>query len=620
MRASTIDSQDYREDNISSDRLYGGTGRPKYDRGDTGIWQPTGSPSVAHNGLCFAIPLFLVQRMNQGAYHPEFNSEGCSGFHRTTATWNDYWYAATAKVPTSTADCFKIGLDYTTDFTSGQGSISAAQSRRPTNDTIQYFDAIYAEQVHDLRIDANRKTTDELLTEYSRKGIAGTIRGKESVPFSTVYDDAGSGSSPNNTRKYIKHSNGQLYVYIDTSASNVEVGDYIYLQDVTKSVIIRGKVALTDAVTFSVSWDSDASYVEVLGSLAVGEEGTGNEVYYIIEKQLTSEYETLPWQDIIGYPERIAATFVNGCYGRWIPVLPSGAPTAYPYNKKLLSGGEISYFTSNDGTSWATLAWTPDTVLNQTDAKGLSATQVHLIPYSTTASPYELADNSVVKSELGDVFASCNFGAFNAIPNHLLGKVTTGQGGTSSIRSRLTTHLIDHSYGDTIAGNAAFIPTHATIPLGTGTTNKETSPTVKAFPYITSENQQYYLQWVYKEMKWDTGLDNAGEFTALDSGVPTSVTEGELCLASGGLVHTGNYSLRAVVTVVATLDTLKLMEDGFAGNNGELVFKFWDGNGYGDNNKFTIVSNESTETDENGNTIIIGQKRVALPNLTDKSE
>ncbi|MEE8598134.1 MAG: hypothetical protein V3S69_01190, partial [Dehalococcoidales bacterium] len=54
--------------------------------------------------------------------------------------------------------------------------------------------------------------------------------------------------------------------------------------------------------------------------------------------------------------------------------------------------------------------------------------------------------------------------------------------------------------------------------------------------------------------------------------------------------------------------------------NAAVYFEMWDGNGWGDDNKFTVLSNEATETDDNGNTIVVGQKRIELLNFIGDAE
>jgi hypothetical protein len=550
-----------------------------------------------HNGEHHAIPLFLVQRMNQGAYHPEFNPEGTRNW-RNVGVANESWYDYLLN-PTSTSDAFnnptvadEVGYHEQT------GAMSDGVSGRPTDDTIQYYDAIYADQVHDLRIDANRKTTNELLTEYSRKGIAGTIRGKESVPFTVVEFTEQLGS----------FNGDNMYVADD---SKWAIGDIIQIVHANKTILMD--YAVVDSVGSNVvGWDS---------SLYGTVQRVSGESLYLIQgsMQLTPEYETLPWQDILGDPLAIATTFPNGVYGQWLPKIPDGTNPNIPINRKglVMSDGQR---TLNYGVTWITSNITLDDTLNEITNANAPINSVWLFPYPTTASPYELADNSVVKSELGDVIASNtyheNYGA--GLANALLNAVcTTNTTGTTraTVESILTGWYVDPVTGS-LSTHAPNAPEHALSDIAQG------DVTVKAFPYITSENQQYYLQWVYKEMKWDTGLDNTSEFVAISGADITEKTVGTLYLVNPSVEgRVGAWYCTATTSLdIDNTAWTENSEGELMTNAGVTYFTRWDGNGFGDNNKFTIVNNESTEPDENGNTIIVGQKRVALPNLTGKGE
>ena len=57
----------------------------------------------------------------------------------------------------------------------------------------------------------------------------------------------------------------------------------------------------------------------------------------------------------------------------------------------------------------------------------------------------------------------------------------------------------------------------------------------------------------------------------------------------------------------------------WSNSSGAVWFKRWDGNGFGDDNGFNIVDGESTVLDDNGNSVLVGQKRVALPFFTGKA-
>jgi hypothetical protein len=555
--------------------------------------------TIAHNGLGFAIPIALVQRLNQGGYHPVYNPEG------TTVFWNSdnvsasgwYWYSSLAKEPTSTSDCFSIGSTNAVGVfgRNDKGAIGTT-SGRPTNDPFQFYDAVYAGQVHDLRTSSNRQTTNELLNEYRSKSIAGTIRGKESVPFTKVYTQLSSTAA--NTTTITVSDN-----------SDYTVGDNIWIE--TTSGVYKRR-SITTVAGDGVSLNISIASPRLLNG------------HILHETLRTSQYETLPYQDIIGDPARIAATFPDGVYGQWIPK-DTGGDDLYPHNRKSSVVGSRQ-FTADNGVNWVSAAnmGTFDATLNQSSA-GYSI-HVALHQYSTPANPYVLADNAVVEGELGDVFAGNHYidpyGA--SLINGLLGKVTVGP----KMRPLLLTGNKLRNYAinsdESLAPSAYYQPEHDVIPLGSRSSDGNV-PTVKTFPYITQENSQYYLQWVYKEIIWDTL-----------GGAPLQLFQGELSytVLVGDVVQFIGFTtipnkvyMRQVNTQSGTFTNSgmsNLMEDA----NGNLVLDttgvtywtpYYTESEMGDNNKFDVVDSEATVTDDNGNSVIVGQKRVALPYFTGKA-
>lgn len=497
---------------------------------ESGVFQGVNlDAGVAHNGQCFAIPIALVERLNQGAYHPVYNDMGTATLwiNNGTVAAQNKWYDTLAKKPSSTADCFAIGTDVTVGNVApfiypGAGSISgtSAGAGRPTNDPFTFYDAIYAGQVKDLRVESNKVDEATLLSRESKRAKAGEIRGWESVPFTKVYVNTGS--------TFSEVSNASLGLTVLSTAS-IKVGDFGYTQGAT-GLYYRYVVTTIDSATqFSV--------------LKVVPDGTRERLLngnILHETMLTSKYESLPWQDIIGDPANIAATFPNGVCGQWIPDIPNNTLVQFNLSKKLNGVLGNLYFTSDNGVSWIADA-NVGASINQTTnsiSAGWASTQVFLLSYPTKANPYEAANNSVVLGEIGNVFASQtnteNLGS--ALINGLLDKVCVGNT-AHDLQDNIKAENFALDSTGLILTVANYEPKHTVISLLDGS-----SPAGKAFPLITQENQQYYLQWAYKEMIYD-----------------------------------GTW---------------------------------------GDDNKFTIINGASTEIDDNGNTIKIGQKRVALPNLT----
>lgn len=116
------------------------------------------------------MPIALVQRLNQGAYHPTYNTQGCARFSD-----NNFWYNTT-DTAASTQDCFELALN---------GDIASVITGR--SDQYNHYDAIYAGLVEDLRLNANKQDYARLAQDRLKKAIAGTVRGKERLPFTKVF-------------------------------------------------------------------------------------------------------------------------------------------------------------------------------------------------------------------------------------------------------------------------------------------------------------------------------------------------------------------------------------------------------------------------------------------------
>lgn len=356
----------------------------------------------AYDGNSFALPVCLVGRDNQGASHPVYNQSGCRKFNADGLPDSVYWYEGSAGKPYSTKQCFIDATDLYNlmgfvGFNRYTGTISSGKSGKPINGQYQYFDGIYAGRVQDLRLNCNKQDPSRLQTSQQRKAVAGTIRGKGKVPFSTVYDDAGSGSDASASRLWYSEADGRLKVYTNNLPQG---GDYFFLIDSTNQLIIRGKVDL--AVEDRYFQALRESLIPYLGSLpSSGESGTGNEVYYILEKELSAEYDELPWVDIIGNPENILETFPAGCVGQWVPATPDGVRDSFPLNRKSNVSNAYNLRTSDNGVVW-TLGYNPaiDTVANGVTHTNEPVGQVRLYYYPSLA---EFTESDIIRPLYGDV-------------------------------------------------------------------------------------------------------------------------------------------------------------------------------------------------------------------------
>ena len=152
-----------------------------------------------------ALPIALVQRRNQGAFHPTFNTEGTSmlahfngdnrldggyEFYKNTLYVQDVGgtneiksKSCTFKYQTDRTKC--CDEDYSDQIKANgyHGKIGAV-SGRPDG---LFYDEINERDVQDLRMSALKRDFKELREEYHGKAIAGEIRGKEEETWSYVH-------------------------------------------------------------------------------------------------------------------------------------------------------------------------------------------------------------------------------------------------------------------------------------------------------------------------------------------------------------------------------------------------------------------------------------------------
>ncbi len=128
----TVSSGEYVNGYVSKNSQY-----EIFNDRDSSQWVPRYNQNreCAYNNLCFAIPIALVQRLNQGAYHPSYNPLGTTGFSRSdmpdsqghAVTWNS---PALKQKPVSTLQCFDSNIARIPAGGIDWGSISVAYSGR----------------------------------------------------------------------------------------------------------------------------------------------------------------------------------------------------------------------------------------------------------------------------------------------------------------------------------------------------------------------------------------------------------------------------------------------------------------------------------------------------------
>ncbi|AGG58110.1 hypothetical protein VPAG_00074 [Vibrio phage douglas 12A4] len=116
------------------------------NKSEVGVFSVRSVSSTSYNDECYFMVMGTVPRLNQGAYHPSFNSMGASKVFSSTQEGNyDDWFKGSRLPITSLADCFDFGNYPNTGFAHkvfNSGYIAKAGSGRPDG---RFYDAIYAD-------------------------------------------------------------------------------------------------------------------------------------------------------------------------------------------------------------------------------------------------------------------------------------------------------------------------------------------------------------------------------------------------------------------------------------------------------------------------------------------
>ncbi len=458
--------------------------------------------SPAHNGIANCIMVAQVQRLNRGAYHPTWNPLGCALVDNIADDNHGFWYESTVNKLHSTSDAFvkrsKIA---------SSGAIGGV-SGRP--DQYDYYDAIYAGLVEDLRLNANKQDVNKLLEDSIHKAVRGETRGKGKVTFSQFTTATCSALGIGNIGVLPTADNP--YVAIDTNAFSRSDGDsWTFGRDTQFWMYnhTKGAMARCQALSYSQSDGRTVIYQEGTW-LRRGEPRldnstivqSGDTISLVIYEELgNAEFDSLPWVDVIGDPERIAATFPDGIAGKWIPRLPTGSSVQFALTNKSASSSTNYFWTSNSGGTWGAASTALDTTSNTfTDITNVST--VLLLCYETLSDFTESSLNSAVLGSVGDVYQLGWNGitSGNRLMPSLTGRICTNNVSSYDVHSRKKTL----SYGITPTGadvgklqtNSQYRPTHSPITLGTP--NNETAggfSAAKSLYTITEKDGLLYMQY-----------------------------------------------------------------------------------------------------------------------------
>ncbi|TMP46408.1 hypothetical protein CWB96_19190 [Pseudoalteromonas citrea] len=638
-----------------SDRDWGGHTRRGKDPSTFNASNSDGK--FGYRNKCFAMPIALVQRMNQGAYHPSYNPMGCSTFISSGGDATVHWYDEKLNEPSRTSDCFNVatgvypftrGVAYGDSNRDFSGKLKQAHVNGSgitgRSDQYKFYDAIYAGQVEDLRLNANKLDMIQLREESIRKAVTGEMRGKGKVPF-TVFNQGKCLSSGYaiyihsidslstligegtyyNARKYISAlENGAIFegasiaikftdagdTDLASYAGGVQLNEWLYLN---KFQIMNSKshIGCINPNTGNNNWFSTGAAQTISAEILMP---TENE---------TAEFDSLPWVDIFGNPERIAATFPNGVVGQWIPHIPVDGGNVVNLNKKCSTTTAVGNFTFNDGATWGTHPTFP--VNSRTNSRtGWSDSNgskiVYIISYETHSNFTEPSNSSVVVGGVGNVYATqsrlVDYG--NRLQASLTGNIGKREGGAYLQEYVPVTKHTNYAPAGTLGWTSAIGDEPLHTPLSLDTPN-DSSPAVKALSTVTEKDGLLYFQLHGAELKYTART--TANMTVINAGSPTgSITKGKVYLFKGFDNALINRPIIAIENHVGTT-WRKHDFDGYTINSTGQVIDHGNVNGllrafesrWGDDQVIPIVSGEDVKTDLNGNTVKVFCHHTQIP-------
>lgn len=483
------------------------------------------------NGANNAVVIGRQSRLNQGAYHPSYNYNGCPLVRDGSAY---FWYTSPASTITSTGDCF-TKVDANSGFI-GAGNVDGR------SDQYAYYDAIYKGMFEDLRIQANKQEYSRLLEDNIRKAIIGKTRGKGRVKsLVRVIPTSWTSQAQNTTsaRGYFSFTVPDQY-HKGSESNSLILSDVINYFDENIYGVSNNRVTTTLEHGW-ISWIklSGTWYVSMYSNFTFphwvnASTGVINQTIPVTDDLASiedafvcllssQEYDSLPYVDIVGNPERIAATFLNSAdsvIGQWNPELPIGSSNEFPLNRKSNSSNASVVYTTDNGVSWNTSNRNLDNVKNS-DTASWSVNIVALYHYESLSDFTESENNSVILGSVGDVL---ELGYFtNELGNRLIPSlidvVNISDTSGKSLASLSATSITLNNVG-AIDSHEPNAPIHT--PFDLSAPNND-SNSVKALYSLTEKNGLIYMQYHGRQMIYDVdwGDDNTipvgdGDYTVTD--------------------------------------------------------------------------------------------------------
>ncbi len=672
----------------TSESLEGYNTNPNYSVGDivSGQWNyRAADTSASYTGNGYAIPVAIVSRRNQGAFHDVYNDNGSRKWKRDGANLEaDLWYVKGQKVePQGVDDAFTM-FTYSNDPGGVAGAYDAsgyigstADSGRPDG---YFFDAIYSDDVKDIRISAHEVDLDRILYREVGLVVSGDKRGWGAGPFAGV--ELGVVES--------RTTLGSASTFEIDDYSLYSPGDRIAIYSATdNALLVSGFIGNINATGYGSVYPTYAAAIKDDAADRTTFSRTNGDVYTIFrESPRALNRKANLCCDIVGSPKNFYRGYFDYLSSEGTQTITVGqvvkiasgstyGTEGHYYQRLLADGNSLDLATTNyeNSTYWSDLgadledSWHKTGVmgtvhLNYEDGSSVidgsvsvklsrPATSVKLVlvsidqgknftvytgysGYSATTNRVGL-DGGAFSSRVYKVFYIAEANPFEVANNAYPIKKLPEIFGSSSI---LSTHLISNLINKVpvvnlgSAGFSALISSALSLPsleLSDSTSisrqpehNDVTKyltnanvPAVKVLFYLSVENLRLYLQLLFKEMVYDDSLDNLSEFTSVDGTVSYSFVAGNYYRITG---LSSDFSVYCVSSIdYAFSGFTPLVNGDWVNDSGSVYFKTWNGSGWGDDNLFNVVDGVGTSDDDNGNICLAGHVRLELPFMVGKA-
>lgn len=318
-------------DSGSNNHYYGRKGQGVHYTGEFTAFSGDGTARYAAHGQAYFLPLFTVNRLNQGLYHPSYNPSGTAiasdgkSFLDTTVTF------------ASTRDCFNPSK-----LQANSGSIESGKSGRFDG---KYHDSLWIEGFSGVCNDVRYSSRTLSLSDFvkaDQKAKSGKYRGFERIVYTTPLLENYLGDSNIDSKKVLRVNGavGNL-----SNGEDRRLSGYLVLSDNTiiKYTRVRHMTNVNQTYFYTDIPQADPT-----------PNWTGT--FHVMltnrfDSSIASEYLQM---DVVGTPQRILSCddLKDGWLGSWIPELPDGSKDRFSLTRPLKESDKITKYQTDNGDTW----------------------------------------------------------------------------------------------------------------------------------------------------------------------------------------------------------------------------------------------------------------------------